>query len=64
MIQPQAEDPRKASSADAVDAVRPRPREHDVVGRDEALADELIGLLVDQRSELVDDGFGDDVIQT
>ena len=64
MIQPQAEDPRKASIANAVDAVRPRPREHDVVGRDEALADELIGLLVNQGSELGDDGFGNDVVRT
>ena len=62
MIQPQTEDPRKAGSVDAVDAIRPRPREHDVAGGDEALADELSGLLVNQRSELVDDGFGDDVV--
>ena len=59
MIQPEAEDPRKASSADAVDAVRPGPGEHDVIGRNQALADELIGLLVDQRSELGDDGGRD-----
>ena len=28
------------------------------------MADELIGLLVNQRSELVDDGFGDDIVRT
>ena len=42
MIQPQAEDARKAGSAGAVDAVGPHLGEHDIVGRDKALIDKLI----------------------
>ena len=64
MVQLQAEDARKAGATDVVDAVGPRPGEHGVVRGDEALGDELRGLLVHQRCELVDGGFEDDVVRT